>query len=122
MFSRGDRDRLLLRVRGWFDAPEQVQHYQQEAADGPTPAEAWLLGALPATGRVLDLGCGAGRMSTTLARRGYDVVGADVCPELLRGAPRGRRMRLHARDRAVRTTVPGGRRARPAPDARLRLV
>jgi SAM-dependent methyltransferase len=86
-----DRDRLLSRVRGWFEAPAQVRHYREEAASGPTPAEAWLLRALPATGRVLDLGCGAGRLTTTLARRGYDVVGADVSAALLRVADGSRR-------------------------------
>jgi SAM-dependent methyltransferase len=86
-----DRDRLLSRVRGWFEAPAQVRHYREEAASGPTPAEAWLLQALPATGRVLDLGCGAGRLTTILARCGYEVVGADVSPALLRVADGPRR-------------------------------
>jgi SAM-dependent methyltransferase len=91
MLSGGDRDRLLLCVRGWFDAPAQVQHYQEEASNGPTMAEAWLLGALPTTGRVLDLGCGAGHLSTMLVHQGYDVVGADVSLELLRIAAASRR-------------------------------
>lgn len=91
MLAGDDRDRLLRRVRGWFAAPEQLRHYQQEAASGPTPAEAWLLGALPATGRVLDLGCGGGRLTTILARSGYDVVGTDVSPALPRIADTSRR-------------------------------
>jgi hypothetical protein len=28
----GEQRRLLDRVRIWFDAPEQVQHYQNEAS------------------------------------------------------------------------------------------
>jgi SAM-dependent methyltransferase len=38
--------------------------------------------------RVLDLACGSGRHSHELARRGFDVVGADISPELLEIARR----------------------------------
>ncbi|MGI8912355.1 MAG: hypothetical protein ACR2JY_00960 [Chloroflexota bacterium] len=69
MLVDDDRARLLTRVRAWFDAPEQVQHYREEVANGPTPAEAWLLDVVPATGRLLDVGCGAGRMGLALAAR-----------------------------------------------------
>ena len=37
-------------------------------------------------GRVLDLGCGTGRISLQLARAGYDVVGIDRSEEMLRVA------------------------------------
>jgi len=86
MPSEDDLHRLLASVRAWFDAPEQAGHYREEAPTGLTPAEAWLLTALPPTGRLLDLGCGAGRVAAELARRGYSVVGADVSTELLRWA------------------------------------
>jgi 2-polyprenyl-3-methyl-5-hydroxy-6-metoxy-1,4-benzoquinol methylase len=43
----------------------------------------------PAEGaRVLDLACGAGRHSLELRRRGFEVVGADISPELLEIARR----------------------------------
>jgi SAM-dependent methyltransferase len=37
-------------------------------------------------GPVLDLGCGTGRWSVELARRGWDVIGVDVVPKAIRAA------------------------------------
>jgi len=42
----------------------------------------------PDGARVLDLACGAGRHSLELRRRGFEVVGADISPELLEIARR----------------------------------
>jgi Cyclopropane fatty acid synthase and related methyltransferases len=36
--------------------------------------------------RILDLGCGAGRISNRLALRGYDLVGIDLSPHLIQDA------------------------------------
>lgn len=44
--------------------------------------------ALPAGGRVLDLGCGYGRHTVPLARRGYEMVGLDLSLDLLQNALR----------------------------------
>ena len=51
---------------------------------------AWLVGRgiLPGA-EILDAGCGTGRYSRELARRGYIVLGVDLSPELMR-LPRGR--------------------------------
>lgn len=43
----------------------------------------FLLGLDPAPTTVLDAGCGTGRIAIELARRGVDVVGADVDPAML---------------------------------------
>jgi SAM-dependent methyltransferase len=58
-----------------------------------TPAHDWaherlnfppFLELLPPPGRsALDLGCGEGRVGAELARRGYDVVGADSSPRMV---------------------------------------
>ena len=37
----------------------------------------------PAPARVLDLGCGSGWTSCFLAKRGYDVVGQDIAPDMI---------------------------------------
>lgn len=44
--------------------------------------------------RVLDLGCGTGRHTELLAARGYDVVGVDRSPEMLRLAQQGAQARF----------------------------
>lgn len=42
----------------------------------------------PPYGPALDLGCGTGRWSVELARRGWDVVGVDVVPKAVQAARR----------------------------------
>jgi len=41
------------------------------------------LDLVPPGSRVLDVGCGEGRLSRALRRRGHDVVGIDVAPRLI---------------------------------------
>lgn len=47
---------------------------------------ATFLAALPAGGRVLELGCGAGQDSEAMLARGFDVIPSDGSPELARQA------------------------------------
>lgn len=44
----------------------------------------------PPPARVLDLGCGSGWTSVFFARRGYDVVGQDIAPDMIALAERNR--------------------------------
>ena len=44
----------------------------------------------PPPGRLLDLGCGTGWTSSFFARRGYDVVGVDIAPDMIGVANRFR--------------------------------
>src|SRR5437879_11271567 len=37
----------------------------------------------PRPGRLIDLGCGTGRLLLSLARRGFSVLGVDLSPEML---------------------------------------
>jgi SAM-dependent methyltransferase len=62
--------------RRWEDLAASGVHVHGEA-----DLVAALVGAPPA--RVLDAGCGTGRVAIELARRGYDTVGVDLDPVLL---------------------------------------
>ncbi|GAA2757601.1 class I SAM-dependent methyltransferase [Actinopolymorpha rutila] len=73
-----ERRTLLDQARVWWDEPDQVTFYRSEVDSGPTPAEQLLLRALPTSGRVLDVGCGVGRIAFHLADRGYAVTGVDI--------------------------------------------
>ncbi|MFC8921951.1 class I SAM-dependent methyltransferase [Cellulosimicrobium sp. NPDC057127] len=65
-----------------------VERFRSMAADGADLAgEARLVDAmLPRGARVLDAGCGPGRVGAELAARGHTVVGVDVDPVLVEAA------------------------------------
>jgi SAM-dependent methyltransferase len=65
-----------------------IERFRRMAAEGKDLAgEARLLDAMLARGsRILDAGCGPGRVGGELARRGHEVVGVDVDPELIAAA------------------------------------
>ncbi|MBU8860572.1 MULTISPECIES: class I SAM-dependent methyltransferase [unclassified Micromonospora] len=65
-----------------------VDRFRQLAAEGADLAgEARLLDALvPPGARVLDAGCGTGRVAAALSARGHDVVGVDADPTLVEAA------------------------------------
>jgi 2-polyprenyl-3-methyl-5-hydroxy-6-metoxy-1,4-benzoquinol methylase len=65
-----------------------IERFRQMAAQGKDLAgEARLLDAMLSRGaRVLDAGCGPGRVGADLAARGHTVVGVDADPELIAAA------------------------------------
>jgi predicted TPR repeat methyltransferase len=65
-----------------------VERFRTMAAEGADLAgEARLVDALVApASRILDAGCGPGRVGAELSARGHDVVGVDVDPELIAAA------------------------------------
>lgn len=74
--------------RGLWDylhSGEMVAGYDAQMAASPLARRdvAFCERAFPAPGRLLDLGCGTGRLCVHLARKGYECVGVDLSPEML---------------------------------------
>ena len=65
-----------------------IERFRTMARDGADlNGEARLIDAMAARGaRILDAGCGGGRVSGYLAAKGHDVVGVDVDPALIEAA------------------------------------
>jgi 2-polyprenyl-3-methyl-5-hydroxy-6-metoxy-1,4-benzoquinol methylase len=65
-----------------------IERFRTMASEGADLAgEARLVDAMvPRGARILDAGCGPGRVSGQLADRGHEVVGVDVDPELIAAA------------------------------------
>ena len=62
---------------------------------------AFLVDLLAPSARVLDAGCGTGRVAVELARRGFDVAGADNDPSMLEVARRSDAVRWYDADLAA---------------------
>lgn len=76
-------------VQEWFAAPETVSYYTKAVDEiGLWNSErAFFTKYLPKQGRILDLGCGAGRTTFGLHRLGYtDLVGVDISPGMVEAA------------------------------------
>jgi 2-polyprenyl-3-methyl-5-hydroxy-6-metoxy-1,4-benzoquinol methylase len=75
-------------LRDWWEELLQVHefnHYRDYAADLTRREVDFLIAALSLRGTetILDLGCGGGRHSLELARRGFTVVGVDLAAPVL---------------------------------------
>ncbi|WP_017614979.1 class I SAM-dependent methyltransferase [Nocardiopsis salina] len=81
----------MSRATRWFTETKEghsqwyIDRFRTMAAEGADLAgEARFVDAmLPRAARVLDAGCGSGRISGELHRRGHQVVGVDVDPALI---------------------------------------
>jgi SAM-dependent methyltransferase len=72
-----------------FNDAEEVLHYSQRTFEGLDAQERLLVEQfMGCSGRVLDIGCGAGREAFALAELGLDVVGIDVAPDMIAEAKR----------------------------------
>lgn len=67
------------RMRGYYDSESFVEFYSRLRDSGLFRRERRAIADyFPADGRVLDVGCGTGRTTASLADQGFDVVAADV--------------------------------------------
>jgi ubiquinone/menaquinone biosynthesis C-methylase UbiE len=83
-----ERDATQRQNLANYDSDWSVEHYQSES--GLRDVETRLLRshAAPPPGRVLELGCGAGRATVGLVTLGYDVTAIDLSWPLLAAAKR----------------------------------
>lgn len=87
-------DGLMVTSPRWFTDTKEghsswyIERFRTMAAEGADLAgEARLIDAMvPPASRVLDAGCGPGRVAGELHRRGHRVWGVDVDPELIAAA------------------------------------
>jgi SAM-dependent methyltransferase len=83
----GDAQTCLDAVRAKYSRTPEVRRYATLAAGDIERLELELVsGVVPRGGRVLDVGCGAGREALGLARAGYRVVGIDLSPTMVAAA------------------------------------
>lgn len=82
-------DRTALEAWKRFATGAPLGRIRASVREGRARMRAQMLAALPADlsgWRILDAGCGTGAMSVELARRGADVLGVDLAPEIIRFA------------------------------------
>lgn len=91
-----------------YDARWTALAARGEHVHGEADLVAWVLGQLDGT-RVLDAGCGTGRVAIELTRRGYDVTGLDADAAMLAAAQaKAPELRWVHADLADRGAVPDG--------------
>lgn len=84
-----DAESSLRTVAHKFNEEEEVLYYSQRAFDGLDEQEQHLVERyMRRRGRVLNIGCGAGREAFALAELGFEVVGIDVAPRMIEAARR----------------------------------
>ena len=88
--------------RSESDSHDYVRRFADLAAQGvDLHGEARFMDALLTPGsRVLDAGCGTGRLGAELARRGHQVVGVDIDLVLVAAAPPVPGLQVHVADLA----------------------
>ncbi|MEW5772401.1 MAG: class I SAM-dependent methyltransferase [Thermodesulfobacteriota bacterium] len=84
-------------VAGWCD--KRAEAFAAATADlDKAEAYARFLASVPAGGRILDAGCGAGRDSAHFLERGYAVTAFDLSPEMARLARERTGLEVGVRD------------------------
>jgi len=109
------------RRQGWqgWDAYAPFYDWENERTIGRRDVPFWQQFAAERPGRVLELGCGTGRLSLPLAKSALEVVGVDRSAAMLaRARTRSRRARLQGRLQLVRADI----RSLPFPARSFRVV
>lgn len=104
--------RPVLPPEGWHGWDDYATFYDWENARtvGRRDVRFWREFALRARGRVLELGCGTGRVTLPLARAGVPIVGVDRSAEMLALARRRlRRAGLLAQSARLPRSLPSAR-------------
>ncbi len=84
-----DAESSLRTVAQKFNEEEEVFYHAQGAFDGLDEQEKHFVEHyMQRRGRVLNIGCGAGREAFALAGLGFEVVGVDVAPRMIEAARR----------------------------------
>lgn len=84
---QGGPEACLAGVRAKYDREAEAREYAGLALTDPDPFERdLLLRHVKPGGRVLDIGCGAGREALDFARAGFRVVGIDLAPRMVEAA------------------------------------
>jgi SAM-dependent methyltransferase len=75
-------------LHDYMNSEEMVSRYDAGMAVSPLSRtdEDFCRSAFPEVGRLLDLGCGTGRLTAAFAPRGYDCVGIDLSEPMLEAA------------------------------------
>jgi len=76
-YKRRDAYEIVERDDGFFDVSGGPKAYLSEYEEWPSHEKEAMNYV---TGKVLDIGCGAGRHSLYLQERGHDVLGVDISP------------------------------------------
>lgn len=84
---QGSAQACLARVREKYESAAEVIQYARRAAAGAEAFELELVRRhVKPGGRLLDVGCGAGREAIGFARAGFDVVAIDLAPAMIDAA------------------------------------
>src|SRR2546422_214241 len=84
---QGTGEACLASVRAKYESAAEVRGYVRHARIGADLLELSLVGRhVKAGGRLLDIGCGAGREALGFARAGFRVVGIDIAPAMIAAA------------------------------------
>jgi SAM-dependent methyltransferase len=83
----GSVEACLAGVREKYNRPAEAREYARLVHTDLDPFEREIVERhLKPDGRVLDIGCGAGREALGLARAGFRVVGIDIAPRMIEAA------------------------------------